>query len=489
MSLIERSFQEKIVVVGVFSDSESIEPLLNDLIELEELIKTAGAIVVDKVVQKREIIDPKTYIGSGKAEELKTICYALDVDTVVFDNELTPVQQRNLESILGRTAIDRTAVILDIFAQNAKTEQGKTQVELAMLNYRLPRLRGRGITLSQQGGGIGTRGPGETQLEVDRRQLLTTKSQLEKRLKQLKVVSSTQKRHRVRSMLFRASLVGYTNAGKTTLLNTLVRGNEYVADQLFATLDTKIRQLWLTENSRILVSDTVGFIRKLPHHLVEAFKSTLTEIEDSNLLLHVIDGSAEDPIRQIDAVNTVLGELNLLHIPQLLIFNKCDLNMVQCKRLMGKFQNSVMIDAKSGLNVDLLKQMIYENYISSLRYEFLIVPNFRQDVISLLSARTLGSIELESSSKFDLKFNSEAFEKEMKKNRDQVVSSNGVAALDNTDNELQSIYNRAITSAEVLVKEISNMRIPFPATFLIAKVSLSELQQFKQYIVRLPNSE
>ncbi len=295
MSLIERTFREKIVLVGVTVPPEREEETERHLDELALLVDTAGADEAARVLQRRDRPDPATYVGRGKAEELRELSVAVDADTVVFDDELTPAQSRNLEKILGRTAIDRTAVILDIFAQNASTQEGKAQVELAQLRYRLPRLRGRGLALSQQAGGIGTRGPGETQLEVDRRRLVRRMSRLESDLRRLTEQRRLQRKSRRRSRLATVSLVGYTNAGKSTLLNQLTDAGVLVEDRLFATLDPRTRRLTLPGGETVLLSDTVGFVRKLPHQLVEAFRSTLEVVTESDLLVHVVDSVSPDP--------------------------------------------------------------------------------------------------------------------------------------------------------------------------------------------------
>ncbi len=474
MSLIERSFQEKIVIVGVMSRDQSVDELNVDLLELKELVRTAGAKVVDTIIQKRDVVDPNTYIGSGKAIELKEICYTLDVDTVVFDNDLSPVQQRNLELILGRTAIDRTAVILDIFAQNAKSEQGKMQVELALLNYRLPRLRGRGISLSQQGGGIGTRGPGETQLESDRRQLLATKTRLEKRLRKLTIVADTQRRLRNRTDQFRVSLVGYTNAGKSTLLNSLVESDEYVADQLFATLDTKIKKLKIRDNSSILISDTVGFIRKLPHHLVEAFKSTLSEIEDSDLLVHVVDGTSEDPVRQIEAVETVLNDLKLSDIPQLVAVNKSDKDRELCRALAEKFNFAVFVSAKDGFNLDRLREMIYEAYLNSMDYTVVAIPEFRQDLITKLQYRTY----------FNFRFDSSQEDEPL------LELTNNIASLTNFINVSGGV-NFKITDEfqQELYDSVLLNNYTFPVVLALTKINTEEIRMLKKYILKTIKNE
>ncbi|HLY83955.1 MAG TPA: GTPase HflX, partial [Acidimicrobiales bacterium] len=286
MSLIERAFREKIVLVGVTIPPASVQETEHHLDELALLVDTAGADEAARVVQRRDAPDPATFIGKGKAEELRDLSNAVDADTVVFDDELSPAQSRNLEKILGRTAIDRTAVILDIFAQNAHTQEGKAQVELAQLRYRLPRLRGKGKVLSQQAGGIGTRGPGETQLEVDRRRLVRRVTKLESELKELTKNRRVQRKARARSRLSTVSLVGYTNAGKSTLLNQLTDAGVLVEDRLFVTLDPRTRRLQLPGGESVLLSDTVGFVRKLPHQLVQAFRSTLEVVKESDLLVH-----------------------------------------------------------------------------------------------------------------------------------------------------------------------------------------------------------
>src|SRR5579862_2538179 len=324
VSLIERSFREKIILVGVTVPPEREEETERHLDELALLVDTAGADEAARVLQRRDRPDPATFVGRGKAEELRDLSMSVDADTVVFDDELTPAQSRNLEKILSRTAIDRTAVILDIFAQNASTQEGKAQVELAQLRYRLPRLRGRGLALSQQAGGIGTRGPGETQLEVDRRRLVRRMNRLESDLRRLTQQRRLQRKSRRRSRLASVSFVGYTNAGKSTLLNHLTDAGVLVEDRLFATLDPRTRRMELPGGESVLMSDTVGFVRKLPHQLVEAFRSTLEVVKDADLLVHVVDASAPEPEVQIEAVRTVLDEIDAAGVPELLVFNKAD---------------------------------------------------------------------------------------------------------------------------------------------------------------------
>jgi len=309
VTLIERTFREKIVLVGVALGDTPADDVDASLDELSLLVDTAGADEVARVVQRRDAPDPTYYVGKGKAEELREVSVEVDSDTVVFDDELTPAQQYNLEKLLGRTAIDRTAVILDIFAQNASSQEGKAQVELALLRYRLPRLRGRGVQLSQQAGGmsaaggarIGSRGPGETQLEVDRRRIQRRIAKLERDLVDIARHRDTQRKGRARSRLHQVAIVGYTNAGKSTLLNRLTDAGVLVEDRLFATLDATTRRLDLPGGERVLCTDTVGFIRKLPHGLVEAFKSTLEVVNEADLLVQVVDSSSYDPGEEMAA--------------------------------------------------------------------------------------------------------------------------------------------------------------------------------------------
>ena len=393
MSLIERTFREKIVLVGVIFPDRTPEEVEESLDELARLVDTAGADVEARIVQRRDAPDPATYVGKGKADELHRVSLAVDSDTVVFDDELTPAQQRNLEKILGRTAIDRTDVILDIFAQTARTQEGKAQVELALLRHRLPRLRGRGKQLSQQAGGataggarapIGSRGPGETQLEVDRRRLQRRINKLEGDLKSLTKTRRTQRRARNRSGLPMVSLVGYTNAGKSSLLNQLTDAEVFVADRLFATLDPRTRRLQLRGGEALLLSDTVGFVRKLPHDLVEAFRSTLEVASEADLLVHVVDASAAEPVEQIRAVREVLEEIGASHVPELLAFNKADLAPLETKRLVAANPGSVAVSATTGGGVaDLLD--VLGDRLRALRpvAEFL-VPFDRGDVLAAI---------------------------------------------------------------------------------------------------------
>jgi len=381
VTLIERTFRERIVLVGVVFPWMTSEAVDADLDELELLVGTAGADVVGRVVQRRDQPDPATFVGRGKAQELHELSETVDADTVVFDDELSPAQQRNLEKILGRTAIDRTAVILDIFAQNARSQEGKAQVELALLRYRLPRLRGRGRAFSQQAGGIGTRGPGETQLEVDRRRLLQRMARLEVDLRQVSATRRTQRRSRVRGRHRSVSLVGYTNAGKSTLLNRLTDAGVLVESRPFSTLDPRTRRLALPGGETVLVSDTVGFVRKLPHQLVEAFRSTLDEVRQAELLLHVVDGSAPEPEAQIDAVRLVLEEIGALDVPELLVVNKAD-RSARATRVAEDHPGAVVVSARTGAGTDELLRALGIQLRVADRVVELLVPFERGDVLA-----------------------------------------------------------------------------------------------------------
>jgi GTP-binding protein HflX len=381
VSLIERTFREKIVLVGVTVPPEREEDTKLHLDELALLVDTAGADEAARVLQRRDRPDPATYVGRGKAEELRDLSGAVDADTVVFDDELTPAQSRNLEKILGRTAIDRTAVILDIFAQTASTQEGKAQVELAQLRYRLPRLRGRGLALSQQAGGIGTRGPGETQLEVDRRRLVRRMTRLESDLRRLTQRRRLQRKARHRSRLATVSLVGYTNAGKSTLLNQLTDAGVLVEDRLFATLDPRTRRLALPGGETVLLSDTVGFVRKLPHQLVEAFRSTLEVVTESDLLVHVVDSVSPDPEAQIEAVRFVLDEIGAGSVPELLAFNKADVS-TEAGRLADRHPGSVAISALAGEGLDGLLTAISDRLRATGQVVELLVPYDRGDILA-----------------------------------------------------------------------------------------------------------
>lgn len=368
MALIERSFREKILLVGVVLSGSSIEEVEDELDELALLIDTAGAEVVGRVLQRRDRPDPATFVGSGKAEEIHELSEVLDVDTVVFDEELTPAQQRNLEKIFGRTAIDRTAVILDVFAQNAKTPEGRAQVELALLTYRLPRLRGKGHGLSQQAGRIGTRGPGETKLEEDRRRLSERIQTLRRELAALSDTRRLQRKSRQRSRVANIAIVGYTNAGKSTLLNALTDAGVLAENRLFATLDPRTRRLVLPGGEPVLLTDTVGFIRKLPHQLVESFKSTLEIVTEADVLCHVVDASSPHAEAQIATVRGLLKEIGVPEIEEILVLNKTDIAGVS-ESLARALPNAIPISAKTGAGIG----QLLEEFAAALRRRSVIV--------------------------------------------------------------------------------------------------------------------
>lgn len=390
---IDRSFRERIILVGVTRGGQSDEDTTASLDELEQLVDTAGADALDRIVQRRDRPDPGTFVGRGKVQEILDSSLAIDADTVVFDDELSPGQQFNLEKMLKRTALDRTAVILDIFAQHATSAEGKAQVELAQLRYRLPRLRGK-RDFSQQGGGIGTRGPGETQLEVDRRRLVRRMHKLERDLAGITARRDNQRKARKRSPYQTVSIVGYTNAGKSSLLRKMTGADVLVEDRLFATLDPTTRKFKLPGGEQILLTDTVGFVRKLPHQLVEAFKSTLEVSAGADLLMHVVDGSGPDPVGQMNAVHEVLSEIEVNDIPQLVVFNKADLSD-EVAALVAHHPGSVAVSAVSGEGIDGLLDAIgnclraktdtYELFIPWARGDVLAAAHREGEVVSEVS--------------------------------------------------------------------------------------------------------
>jgi GTP-binding protein HflX len=352
-ALIETSTKrtERVFLVGLELKSRSSLDLQDSLAELSELAATAGAEVVGTGIQKLEAPVAGTFIGTGKADEFAGFCRGRDVDTVIFDDELSAAQSRNLENVFGCKILDRTALILDIFAQRARTREGKLQVELAQLQHLLPRLTRFWSHLSRQKGGIGMRGgEGETQLETDRRRVQDRIARIAEELEIVRRQRATQRVGRQRNLWPLASIVGYTNAGKSTLLNTLTGAASLAEDKLFATLDPMTRRLRLPSNQNVLLSDTVGFIRKLPHGLVEAFKATLEEVVQAELLLHVVDLSHPQANEQILAVNTVLAEIGADGKPTLMVFNKIDRLSTDglLQRALERFPNAVGISAKTG---------------------------------------------------------------------------------------------------------------------------------------------
>jgi GTP-binding protein HflX len=377
--------RQRALLIGVVQAKGEVPAGEQSLAELELLTDTAGSEPVESVLLRRDRFDAGTLIGKGQLAELVAESRALDVDVVVFDNELTPAQQRNLQQAFETDVVDRIALILDIFAQHAHTHEGMLQVELAQHRYRLPRLRGKGVELSRLGAGIGTRGPGETKLETDRRRILERVSKIERELKDTRKSRATQSKARKKSGLPVVSLVGYTNAGKSTLFNQMTDADVLVEDRLFATLDSTVRQLDLPEGYRALMSDTVGFVRRLPHEVVEAFRSTLEEAADADLLVHVVDASDPDPDGQIEAVRTVLAEIEAGGIPELIVFNKTDIsepNVVD--RLVATHDGSVAVSALTGEGIDDLGTAIAEDLEKSTVTMRLLVPYDRGEVVAAL---------------------------------------------------------------------------------------------------------
>ena len=369
--------QERCIVCGMQSDTDEFDSIE----ELSELAEAAGAKVVGKFTQRKRPIDNSTYIGSGKAEELSRKASELNADLIVFDDELSAIQLRNLETITSTRVIDRTQLILDIFALRAKSREGRLQVELAQQKYRLPRLLGQGTVLSRLGGGIGTRGPGEKKLEIDRRRIRRRIFELEQELE--KVEGQRNMRREKRDKLPLVALVGYTNAGKSTLTNTLTGADEYVCDMLFATLDTVVRKITLPHGMSALISDTVGFISKLPHDLVQAFHSTLEEVRAADLILHVVDASSSYAQAQIDVAEEVLSSLGASDTPQILVLNKSDKPEAQ-QSFRTNAKKSVRISALNKINIQNLLTDIEEALISSKTPVELVIPYDKYAVLSFI---------------------------------------------------------------------------------------------------------
>jgi len=371
-------YEEKAVLVGVITQLQSEEKAKEYLDELAFLAETAGASPEKLYFQKLEYPNPKTYVGPGKLFEIKTFVDENEIGVVIFDDELTPKQLRNIEAELKVLILDRTSLILDIFAKRAQTASAKTQVELAQLQYMLPRLTRLWTHLERQKGGIGMRGPGETQIETDRRIILTKITLLKQNLKDIDQQMSTQRKNR--GKMVRVALVGYTNAGKSTLMNLLSKSDVFAENKLFATLDTTVRKV-IIDNLPFLLSDTVGFIRKLPHHLVQSFKSTLDEVREADLLVHIVDVSHPNFEEQLEVVNQTLKEIDPVEKPMILVFNKMDafsykpkdeddlapikrenISLEELKKTwMAKMNdNCIFISAKEKMNIDNLKELMYD---------------------------------------------------------------------------------------------------------------------------------
>lgn len=362
---------ERAILIGMeWGRNDSLWTVDDSLEELKQLADTAGATVIKKFIQKRPKPDPAFFIGRGKVQELALYAQQENIDLCIFDDELSPAQQRNIESVMGIRILDRTALILDIFAQRARTNEGKLQVELAQLQYTLPRIMGKGLMLSRLGGGIGTRGPGETKLEVDRRRIRDRIAFIKDQIEKVKAVRSLHRSKRKKNNVFEVSLVGYTNAGKSTLLNTLTNSDIYAKDQLFATLDPTTRQLTLPNKQEIIITDTVGFIQRLPHQLIAAFRSTLEVVTEADLLVHVIDVSHELYKEQAAAVHEVLKEIGAETKPVITVYNKID-KLPPDSKLADRLaleEDTVCISAAKKLNLETLQQMI-ESHLKSKAVE------------------------------------------------------------------------------------------------------------------------
>ncbi len=370
---MEHTTRERAILVGLNADCFGREQTATDetLEELEALLETAGGFCLAKVLQNRHTPDAHSFIGEGKAQEVRMLAEATEATMIIFDNELSPGHIRALEEIMGLPVLDRSSLILDIFAQRAKTKEGRLQVELAQYQYLLPRLAGMGKNLSRQGGGIGTRGPGETQLETDRRHIRDRVSRLKAELEQVRHVRGVQRERRMKNAVPVVAIVGYTNAGKSTLLNQLTDAGIPANNRLFDTLDTTSRQLTVSDNLDVILSDTVGFIAKLPHHLVDAFRATLEELEFADLLLHVIDASDPNREEHIEVVDGLIAKLAKPGTPVLRCYNKADL-VDRSEIPVG--QDIVTISAAKGYGMDQLLQSI-ENALGKSRHQVqLLLP-------------------------------------------------------------------------------------------------------------------
>ena len=381
---MEQEKRERVITAGLH---RGLRDALGDtteesMRELEELVDTAGGEVVAELVQNRPTPESGTYLGKGKLEELKTAVESLEADIVVFDDELTPGQLRNINDILKVRVLDRSMLILDIFAMRARSHEGKLQVELAQLKYQLPRLHGWGLEMHRLGAGIGTRGPGETQLEIDRRHIRTRINALERELAEIGKRRGIMRGRRKKDEVITCALVGYTNAGKSTLLNRLTDAGVFSEDKLFATLDTTSRKITLPDGRDIILIDTVGFIRKLPHYLIEAFKSTLEEAAEADFLLHVIDAASPEADNQARVVEGVLDEIGAGGKPMINVYNKCDKNISYVPAAGDG--RSVFISARTGMGLDSLRDAIAETALGSKREYRLLIPYSEGGVLGAL---------------------------------------------------------------------------------------------------------
>ena len=380
---------ERVVLIGVWTEG-TLAGAENSLRELSRLAETAGSVVLDGLVQRRGRPDPATYIGAGKAAELAALVTATGADTVICDGELTPGQLRNLEGVVRVKVIDRTALILDIFAQHARSKEGKAQVELAQLAYLLPRLRGWGESMSRQaggrvagGGGIGTRGPGETKIETDRRRIRARTVKLRRQIAEMSVGREVQRGRRRRREVPAVAIAGYTNAGKSSLLNRLTGAGVLVDDSLFATLDPSVRRARTPSGRWFTLTDTVGFVRRLPHQLVDAFRSTLEEVAQADLVLHVVDGSDADPQAQMSAVRDVLAVIGAADVPEIVVINKADTaDPVEVKGLQAKERDCVVVSALTGSGIDDLLAAVDARLPRRDREVRVLVPYGRGDLVA-----------------------------------------------------------------------------------------------------------
>lgn len=386
---------ERVVLAGVWT-SGTAEQAERSLTELAQLAKTAGSIVLDGVIQRRNHPDSATYLGAGKADELRDLVRATGADTVICDGELTPGQLRKLEAVLGVKVVDRTWLILDIFAQHARSREGKAQVSLAQMQYLLPRLRGWGESLSRQAGGraggatggVGTRGPGETKIETDRRRIRDQMARLRRELRAMDRVRTTQRAARRRSGIPRVAIAGYTNAGKSRLLNTLTGAGVLVQDALFATLDPTVRRTEAASGRVFTIADTVGFVRHLPHDLVEAFRSTLEEVRDADVIVHVVDASDDAPLEQVAAVREVLAEIGAGGVPEIMAINKTDIAATEdVDDLLRRLPGSVAVSAATGAGIDVLLRTIDQALPDLLCAVDVVVPYTRGDLVSRAHSR------------------------------------------------------------------------------------------------------
>lgn len=383
---------EKVVIIGVYPRGQEVDAE-NSLKELAALCETAGAEVLDGLLQRKPHPDPATYMGRGKVEELAAIVRAEGADTVVADTELAPSQRRALEDAIKVKVIDRTAVILDIFAQHAKSREGKAQVELAQLQYLLPRLRGWGDSMSRQAGGqvggqgagMGSRGPGETKIEIDRRRIRTQMAKLRAQIKGFEPAREAKRANRIRNAIPSVAIMGYTNAGKSSLLNRITKAGVLVENALFATLDPTVRKTETPDGRPYTLADTVGFVRQLPHQLVEAFRSTFEEVTMSDVIVHVVDASHEDPAQQIKTVRDVVGEVDARDIPEIIVFNKADLiDNDQQLLLRGLEPDSIFVSAKTGEGVEELQQLIADMIPEPDVEVTAVVPYEHGEIISMI---------------------------------------------------------------------------------------------------------